>query len=222
MDFRIASTINKMRFASRQVVNLNVNPNRLEFATQTQKSVKVQMVRAKHNLRKAFAQKPDEFTPAQTPDVETVPTRIKELSKLSKHKRKPIIQHKQAKHPKKPVIPFENDTQEILTPLMSKEEEQQWIDIALRNHNPELDFKPIDEHYKVEIEEDNFLYAQTNKFAIKGYKKATRAKTKEYFKDIELDKPTPKKQCKKEPDKIIEKSKNNRVIINLNNRLLWF
>lgn len=224
MNFRIANTIYKMRFAPRQTINSNVNPNNSEFAPKAQKTVKAQMAKAKHNLRKAFAQKPDEFIPAQTSEVETVPTKIKKLSKLSKHKKakKTVIRHKHTKQPKKTVIPFENDTQEILTPLMSKEEEQQWIDFASRNRNTNWDYKPIEEHYKAEIEEKNLLQTELSDQAVKGYEKAAKAKTKEYFKDIEFAKPNPQKHNKNATDKIIEKPNTNGVVVNLNNRLLWF
>lgn len=214
MNFRISAVIDKMRFAPRQTLNLNVKPNNAEFAPQAQKTVKIQMAKAKSGLRKVFVQKPDEFVPAQTSEVETVPTRIKELSKVSKHKRvkKTVIRHKHTKQPKKTVIPFENDTQEILTPLMSKEEEQQWIDIALRNHNKKWDFKPREEHYGSEIK--NGIMNRINHE--KGYEKVTEAKTKAYFNEIKAD--------ERYKDHLYfygyPSQERKPIIVNLNNKLL--
>ena len=189
MNFRIANAINKMRFIPRQEVNLNINPNNAEFAPQAQKAVKVQMAKAKHNLRKSFAQKPDEFTQTQTPEVETVPTRIKELSKLPKHKRSlKVAIPKKHKTPKKQKTLFEKDMQEISIPFIS-EEEQQWIDIALRNHNVEWDYtyKPIEEHYKAEIEHYGSKHLSKIKDIKESYAKATQTKTKIYFDNIKSD-----------------------------------
>ena len=216
MDFRIANAIKKMRFAPSQSVNINVNPNKAVFTPQTEKSIKVQIVKAKSGLRKAFEQKPDEFIPAQTSEIETVPNKVKQLSKLSKHKRtkKTVIQNKQSKQPKKPVIPFENDTQEILTPLMSKEEEQQWIDIALRNHNKKWDFKPREEHYGSEIK--NGIMSITNHE--NGYEKAVETKTKAYFNEIKAD--------ERYKDYLYlygyPSQERKPIIVNLNNKLLLF
>ena len=212
MDFKILSAINKMRFIPHQAINLNVNPNRAEFAPQAQKAVKIQMAKAKHNLRKAFTQKPDEFVPAQTSEAETLPTKIKKLSKLPKHKRVKKHQHKQPQ--RTAFLPVKKNTQEVSAPLMSKEEEQQWIDIALRNHNKNLDFKPVEEHYSSEIE-NGIMNRISHE---KGYEKAVEAKTKAYFNEIKAD--------ERYKDYLYlygyPSQDKKPIFVNLNNRLLIF
>ncbi|MBO6088104.1 hypothetical protein J6P92_07165 [bacterium] len=214
MDFRITLPTNKIRVISRQAINLNVNPNEERFAPQSGKQVKVQIARTKQNLRKAFAQKPDEYIPAEAAEEKVIPNRLRQLTKLEKHKRKTKVNvHKKHKTPKQKSL-FEKDMQEFPTPFIF-EEEQKWIDTALRNHNYSLDYKPLEEHYRSEIEK-GFLRA---KLAKDGYAKANKAKTQAYFNMIKTDEDYINKLFWKE---VISSGNKKSIIVNLNNKLLPF
>lgn len=216
MDFRIASAMSKIRVIPRQAVNLNVNPNEGNIAQRSEKAVKGQIARAKHNLRKAFAQKPDEYIHAEAAEEKVVPARVKQLAKLPKHKRvQKVAVPKKHKTPKVK-IPFENETQEILSPIMTKEEEQQWINLALRNHDYFWDYKPLDRHYMSEIALGDWNQYLVDEKATEGYKKAFEAKTKAHFDDIKADEEYKKNLCWKD---LIAQNNKGTIIIEQNNKL---
>ena len=216
MELVIASVMNKIRIVPRQAINLNVNPNSENILSKNGEIVKVQIAKAKSDLIKAFAQKPDEYVSEQA-SIEVKPKRLREMAKLPKHRRtkKGIIIPKKRKKSKQESY-FEQDMRNFSIPFIS-EEEQKWINIALRYHNKKQDFryKTIDEHYQSEIELGNLK----SKIVEDGYAKAVEDRTKAYFDTIKADDEYKNKLYWNQITALRDKPG---VVVNVDNKLLFF